>query len=173
MRSDAELIDAVLSGRREVFVDLVHRYEEAVHATALAIVRNHHTAQDLAQDLFVAAYEKLGSLRDASAFGAWLIQIARRRALNAVKRASRTESVDAHELASIPGNGQLDEASGDLLAAVMRLPEHERTVVMLNYFAGQKLAEIAEMTGRPLGTVTAQLTRARKRLREWLKGFET
>ena len=172
MRSDAELIDAVLSGQREVFVDLVHRYEDAVRATTLAIVRNHHTAQDLTQDTFVAAYEKLGSLRDGSAFGAWLIQIARRRAVNAVERTPRTEPFDAHETAGVPRDGRLDEASGDLLAAVMRLPEHERTVVMLNYFAGHKLSDIAEMTGRPLGTVTTQLTRARDRLRGWLKELE-
>jgi len=172
MRSDAELVDAVLSGRREVFVDLVHRYEDAVRATILAIVRNHHTAQDVTQDTFVAAYEKLGNLQDGSAFGAWLLQIARRRAVDAVKRAPRTEPLDAREMPGTSRDGELGGTSSDLLAAVMRLPEHERTVVMLNYFAGHKLAEIAEMTGRPLGTVTTQLTRARDRLRGWLKELE-
>jgi RNA polymerase sigma-70 factor (ECF subfamily) len=172
MRSDAELVDAVLSGDREVFVDLVHRYEDAVRATILAIVRNHHTTQDVTQDTFVAAYEKLGGLRDGSAFGAWLLQIARRRAVDAVKRTPRTEPLDGLEMPGSPRNGELDETSGDLLTAVLRLPEHERTVVMLNYFAGHKLAEIAEMTGRPLGTVTTQLTRARDRLRGWLTELE-
>jgi len=68
-------------------------------------------------------------------------------------------------------NGELDEASRALLAAVDRLPEQERVVVMLNYFSGQPVSAIAQMTGRPIGTVTVQLTRARARLRTWLEAL--
>ena len=172
MQSDAELVAAVLAGQREVFADLVGRYYRAVRATALAVVRDHHTAQDVAQDTFVAAYEKLRALRDGSAFGAWLLQIARRQAVNAAKRGPRTEPLNATDLqAGAERDGQLDAASQELLAAVARLPEQERTVVMLKYFAGHKAPDIAEMTSRPLGTVASQLSRARERLRGWLKEF--
>jgi len=51
----------------------------------------------------------------------------------------------------------------------MRLPKHERAVVMLRYFEGHSVKVIGTMTGRPVGTVTMQLSRARARLQKWLK----
>ncbi len=176
MQTDTELIEAVLAGQREVFAQLVNRYERAVRATALAIVHDHHTAQDVAQDTFVTAYEKLASLRDGSAFGGWIIRIARNHAADALKQRSKNVSRqnDWSTCAEREGrNGQLDEDFRHLLAAVTRLPEHERTVVMLHYFSGHKVAEIARITGRPLSTVTVQLARARDRLRDWCKESES
>ena len=69
--------------------------------------------------------------------------------------------------------GPLDQVSETLLAAIARLPEREKIVVMLKYFDGHSVTEIAEMIGRPIGTITVQLSRARKRLRSWLKEFES
>jgi len=173
MRCDAELVEAVLAGQREAFADLVRRYEHAVRAAILAVLRDYHFSQDVAQDTFVTAYERLGSLRHGSAFGAWLLQIARRKAVDAAQRRPRTEPLQAAGLMSSVGqDGQLDEASHRLLSAVMRLPERERMMVILHYFADQKVADIAEATGRPVGTVTGSLARARDRLRRWLKESE-
>jgi RNA polymerase sigma-70 factor, ECF subfamily len=173
MRSDGELVSAVLAGQREVFADLVRRYEAAVRSVALAVVGNEHTAQDVAQDAFVAAYVKLRSLRKPSAFGGWMIQITRRYALTALERRRETQLLGTVDVPDVPHrNGELDEASRELLAAVDRLPEQERIVVMLNYFSGQPASAVAQMTGRPIGTVTVQLTRARSRLRTWLKAVE-
>jgi RNA polymerase sigma-70 factor (ECF subfamily) len=173
MRSDAELVTATLAGRREAFADLVRRYEVAVRSAALAVVANEHTAQDVAQDAFVAAYVNLRTLKKPAAFGGWLIQIARRQALTALERKRDTQPLETVDPPDVPHrNGQIDEASRDLLAAVDRLPEQERIVVMLNYFSGQPVSAVAQMTGRPIGTVTGQLTRARARLRTWLKAVE-
>ena len=86
------------------------------------------------------------------------------------RRRSRSQPVEA------PGdepahdrNGQLDESSQQLLAAVTQLPRHERRVLMLKHFDGHSVRTIAEMTGRPVGTVTKQLSRAYQRLREQLR----
>ncbi len=159
MRSDAEIIEAVLAGQREVFADLVHRYEGAVRAVALAISRNHHTAQDVTQDTFVAAFEKLAALRDRSAVGGWLLQIARHRALDAVKRASRTEPLDGREFADVSRNGQrtTNRANCSMRQCGCRSTNGRRADELLR---GRKVADIAATTGRPLGTVTVQLTRA-------------
>ncbi len=174
MESDAELVKAVLAGDREAFAGLVERYERTVRATALAIVRNHHLAQDVAQEAFLAAYSKLGTLRDGAAFGFWLLRIARRRALGAVRRRPHEQTLEATDVETRVGaDGQLRDDSRNLLAAVMRLPEKERMLVMLHYFDGQKVADIAQVTGRPVGTVTGLLSRARDRLRRWLKESES
>ena len=90
MNSDSELVNAVLDGEREAYAVLVARYERAVRATALAVLRDHHAAQDVAQEAFVSAYEKLGRLRKPATFGGWVIAIARNTALTAGRRRSRT-----------------------------------------------------------------------------------
>jgi RNA polymerase sigma-70 factor, ECF subfamily len=170
MESDGELVTAILDGRREVFVDLVRRYEGAARSVALAVVGNEHAAQDVTQEAFVAAYVKLRRLKDPSAFGGWLLQIVRRQALEALRSERPMQSLDGVDPPASPHrNGELDEGSRTLLAAVGRLPEQERIVVALNYFSGQPVSVIAEMTGRPIGTVTGRLTRARARLRAWLQ----
>lgn len=173
LRTDADLAAATLSGDREAFAELVRRYEAAVRAQTLSVLRNHHSAQDAAQDAFVLAYERLADLRDGSAFGGWLLRIARTRALDVARRRQVGPLPEGDGLPSPAGrNGQLDETSHRLLEAIDRLPDHERLVVMLAYFDGRKVKDIADMTGRPISTVTVQLSRARARLREMLKEFE-
>ena len=71
------------------------------------------------------------------------------------------------------GSGWLGAFSGnaeDLLAAVARLPEHERIVIVLRYVDGRSVAEVAAALGRPIGTVTKQLSRAIERLKNKTKG---
>jgi RNA polymerase sigma-70 factor (ECF subfamily) len=66
----------------------------------------------------------------------------------------------------------LDRKAQELVEVARQLPEHERTVVMLRYFDGHAVKDIAEILGCPVGTVTMRLSRARARLREWLKENE-
>lgn len=170
MRSDAELVNAVLAGERDSFGELVERHERGVRIAVFALLCDHHTSLDVTQDAFIAAYEHLRDLRDPAAFGGWLLRIARRRALNAIRARREVEPLQAEgPTAPEPPAPALEKLQERLLAAVLRLPEHERVVLSLTYFSGHKLSEVAVITGRPLGTVTVQLGRARQRLREWLK----
>ena len=66
-------------------------------------------------------------------------------------------------------DGRLDEDNEVLLAAVVKLPEAEKQVVMLRYFAGHSVSEVAGALGKNIGTITKQLSRAHKRLRKILK----
>lgn len=86
MPSDAQLVDAVLAGDREAFSDLVRRYERAVRACALVVVRDRHKAEDVAQDSFVAAFTKLATLRDGAMFGPWVLRIARHQGIQWLRR---------------------------------------------------------------------------------------
>jgi len=171
MRRDGELVAAVLAGEREAFADLVRRYEHAVRAVAMGVLRDHHAAQDVAQEAFVAAYQRLDTLRDRSAFATWLLAITRNQALGHLRQGRHHESLDSlRDVPGHPGNGELDARAERLLFAVTALPEHERTVVLLRYFVGHSLQEIAEISGTPVGTIGAQLHRARTHLRERLGG---
>lgn len=169
MQSDAELVEAVLGGDRASFAVLVRRHERAVLAIALGVLRDHHAAQDAAQDTFVTAYEQLGMLRRRGRFAPWVLGIARRRAIDLWRRRSRSPQniVELDSIAANPG-GSLDQAAGEVFEAIDRLPEQYRRILLLRYCDRLSVREIAEAMGSPVGTVTSRLSRARARLRRSL-----
>lgn len=170
MQSDAELVKAALNGERDAFAVLVKRYERPVRAVAMDVLGDRTNAQDVAQDAFVKAYENLPALRKASAFGPWLMKITRRCALTAVRQRPRETALDPTNVFPPEStDGQLDEQKQRLLAAVLKLPETERQAVMLRYFSGHSVRDVASIAGRSVGTVTKQLSRAHERLRNILE----
>jgi RNA polymerase sigma-70 factor (ECF subfamily) len=178
MQGDAEMVRAVLRGDREAFAALVARHERTVWMTAWRILRDVHTASDVAQEVFLQAFHRLGDLREPARFGIWLLRIARREAVRHARRRSSHPTRSLEELTGDPhlsgstdghGAGQLPADSEELLGAVARLPAQERLVVVLRYFDGHSVAEVAEALGRPVGTVTKQLSRALERLKASLK----
>jgi RNA polymerase sigma-70 factor (ECF subfamily) len=123
------------------------------------------------QDSFVIAYTKLGGLRKGSSFGPWVRKIARRQAIrisrNIIQEKYTKQRIIHTNVAT--NDGQIDEPNRRLLDAVMCLPKHERVVVMLRYFDNHSMKIISQITGRPVGTITMQLSRAHARLHKWLK----
>jgi RNA polymerase sigma-70 factor (ECF subfamily) len=173
VQSDVQLVEAVLNGQEQAFAALVGRYERSVRAVAMDVLCDHELVQDTAQEAFLKAYENLAGLRKPQAFGPWLMKITRRCALNAAGQRLRETSLEPREtLAAESSNGRLDEEKQRLLAAVLKLPEGEKQAVMLRYFSGHTVREVAAILGRSVGTVTKQLSRAHKRLRNILKESE-
>jgi RNA polymerase sigma-70 factor (ECF subfamily) len=171
MESDSELVRMAVSGDRQAYERLFRRHERSVLASVLAVLGDYHTAQDVAQEAFAVAYAKLGTLCKRSSFGPWVRKIARREAIDIrrTRRRHRAAAPSALEVCDPSQDGCLDEENCLLLEAVARLPRHEQEVLTLRYFDGHSVKTISEMTGRPVGTVTMQLSRARSRLHKWLK----
>jgi RNA polymerase sigma-70 factor (ECF subfamily) len=170
VRTDAELVNAVLDGEKQAFAELVERYERPVRAVALNVLGDHHSAADVSQDVLLKAYDQLAGLRKPEAFGPWLMKIARRCALDSARREPKEARLEAKTAAAIESrDGQLDEDKQRLLAAVIRLPKAEKQVVMLRYFGDNNVKDVAKIVGRSVGTVTKQLSRAHKRLRNLLE----
>ena len=172
-QSDAQLVQEILAGNKQAFALLVARYERSVRASAVNIVKSTHAADDIAQDAFLRAFQQLPTLRNPNVFGPWLMKIARRCAIDSLKKQQSltlTDSLD--QMAAHKRNGQLDEKNQHLLEAVAKLPESERQVVMLRYFGPYNVRELASVVGRSVGTVTKQLSRARKRLKRRLQESE-
>jgi RNA polymerase sigma-70 factor (ECF subfamily) len=170
MRTNDELIAAILSGESIAFAELLRRYERAAWATAWKILRDYHATQDATQNAFVEAYRRLGQLRSSAHFGLWLLRITRREALRLARRRSKAHSLaSVRTLALSTADDPLTPESEDLLLAVGRLPEHERLVVALRFLDDHSVAEVARLTGRPVGTVTKQLSRAIERLRSMFR----
>ncbi len=164
--SDKELVRAVRSGDRQAYGQLVMRYERGLRAVIAQIVADIHMAEDLAQDAFLKAFQNLHRLHNPSRFGPWLYKIARNEALMWIRRRPKvTEGPLSEDMPLEKSNGRLSEASEQLLKVVMTLPSQEQRVVLLRYFEGHQVGDIATMIGRPIGTVTKQLSRAHARLR--------
>ena len=169
MRPDSELVDSTLRGDKTAYGELVCRYGQCVVAAAWQILGDYHAAQDAAQEVFLTAYRKLGSLRNGSTFGPWVLKSARRYAYRTAHHQARLSRLDAASTPPAPTEyGRLADDQQDLLIAVNRLPEHERVVVVLRYFQENSVQAVAQITGRPLGTVTKQLSRALGRLRDYI-----
>lgn len=165
VRSDGQIVAAVLGGDRRAYAQLVARYERGVLATTRRVIRDPHLARDAAQDAFVSAYENLGRLRDANAFGGWLLRIAHR---SATRTAERRKQRPADSLTTDHAAPAETDDLEWALAATAGLPEQERVVIYLRYFEDHDVRTIAAMLGRPVGTITKQLSRAHERLRQRL-----
>jgi RNA polymerase sigma-70 factor (ECF subfamily) len=165
MPSTTELVDAARAGEKSAFSQLVRLYERAAIIVSYAIVHDYHTAQDVSQDAFLNAYANLHQLRDASAFGPWLLQIVRRKAL-LLKSAVRPEPIVANVVVVDTGqSADWIEKYDEVIDQLTRLPEHEQTVMVLRYVEGHSVQEIADTIGKPTETIRKQLSRAVQRLR--------
>ncbi len=172
-QSDAELVQEILAGHKEAFALLLRRYERSVRAVAMSIVKNPHSADDIAQEACVKAWQQLPNLRNPKVFGPWLIKITRRCAIDSLKKQQSLKYSDClDQMAACERNGQLDEKKQHLLETIDKLPESEQQVIMLRYFGPYTVRDLAVAVGRSVGTVTKQLSRAHKRLRNRLQESE-
>ncbi|MDB5354234.1 MAG: sigW 15 [Phycisphaerales bacterium] len=170
VESDEELVQRVRHGEREAFSRLVERYEQPALVVANAILHSWHDARDVVQDAFVTAFERLNRLWSPHKFGGWLLRIVRRRALwHRRRQVARSRLLVL--MAQGPGREHAftDEPAIDMAALIARLPEQECVVVSLRHLKELSVAQIARITGRPVGTVTKQLSRAYTRMRPWLE----
>lgn len=166
MRSNSELIRAVVIGTdRDAFTQLILRYERLVWTVAWRELGDYHATEDVTQETFLIAHGRLSQLRDPDSIGFWLSRIARREATRLRKLKRDAKPIDEIELADERPSRPVPLMDEGLLNEVARLPEHERIVTVLRFLSGHSVAEVASLTGRPVGTVTKQLSRAIGRLR--------
>ena len=162
-------VERCLAGNAQAFEPLVRRYQNAAFATALRYVRSRVDAQDIVQDAFVAAYCRLGQLRDRRHFGRWLMHIVANRCKDWLRDRRRTQPLDSAEttLENAAAAEHADQMRRlELQEAVDLLPEHYRSAVLMYYLSGLSYREIAELMEVPLSTVCGRLQQGRIRLRQ-------
>jgi RNA polymerase sigma-70 factor (ECF subfamily) len=163
------------AGDRVAFEQLYRDNVGRVYALCYRMAGTADLAEELAQDVFVRAWQKLGSFRGESAFSSWLhpltVNVAlseRRSRRRRVARVMTTDDLTAFERPGTPTRSDGPESGFDLERALATLPPGARAVFVLHDVEGYKHAEIARLTGVATGTSKAQLHRARKLLREAL-----
>lgn len=159
-------------GDPDAFRLLYEEHVGRIYALCLRLSGSAAQAEELVQDTFVRAWEKLPGFRGESAFGTWLFRIAVNVALGERRARGRREgrvttTADPEALPSTARNADPGRRM-DLEAAIAALPAGARTVFLLYDVEGYQHAEIARMTGIAEGTSKTQLFRARRLLREAL-----
>ncbi|CAN5257004.1 sigma-70 family RNA polymerase sigma factor [soil metagenome] len=176
---EAAVIARAASGERTCFAQLMEHYQSACYGLAWRLLRDPDQAADATQDAFIHAYKAIGSYR-GGIFRSWLLRITANASYDIMRRAQRRPSSplpDSEEgAAELPDLGAADplaeatkrELYRRLEVALRRLPEHQRTAVVLCDVYGMDYAEVASMTQSALGTVKSRIHRGRLRLRELL-----
>ena len=171
-RTDPDAVDATLaaSGDAHAFERLYRSHLTRIHSLARRMLSD-EDADEVAQDIFVRAWQKLGTFRGESAFGTWLhrlginVILARRESLG-VRRRRYVEGETTLDL--LPSRRGSPEAAMDVEAAIGQLPDGARQVFVLHDIEGYRHQEIADMLGLATGTSKSQLHRARMALRQHL-----
>jgi RNA polymerase sigma-70 factor (ECF subfamily) len=164
---DLELVALGAAGDRLAFGELVRRHSSAVRALLRRMGADGATADDVAQDAFLAAFEQISEFRGHGAFQGWVKRIAARAYVKRWRRDARTELLgDADEAEAAPAGGEGSAAARiDLDAAMASLSASERLCVSLCYGAGLSHAEAAAALNAPLGTVKSHVKRGLDKLR--------
>jgi RNA polymerase sigma-70 factor, ECF subfamily len=160
---ETSLVSAVLAGDRDSFGRLYQLYSPLVHGILLARMPRSEV-EDLVQDIFLHAFRKLHTLRDARAFGSWIAMIARNRALDFHRRARVTTELSDDIASADARTAQAEE----ILAIIRTLPEAYRETLVLRLVEGMTGPEIAERTGLTAASVRVNLHRGMKLLRTQL-----
>jgi RNA polymerase sigma-70 factor, ECF subfamily len=168
---EAHLLARARGGDRFAFGEVVRLYQRRVYGVARRILRRHDLADDVTQETFLRAFERLGSYDDARPFGPWICRIAANLAISLVRSPRFREEEFASGDGETPGAGAgplervlEEERESAVAAAVANLPEDQRAVLVLRAVEELSYAEIAEALGIPEGTVMSRLSRARSRL---------
>jgi RNA polymerase sigma-70 factor (ECF subfamily) len=178
---DAEIVERVLAGERDLYRLLVQRYEGSLYRVARAMVLDADVADDLVQDAFVRAYVNLARCRDPRRFRFWLLSTLRNRALDHVK-ARRRQDVslsDARVRSRVDSRApeHADPAErlaleGLLSRALARLSQPLREAFVLRHVEECTFEEIAELLGTGTSAVKMRVHRARRQLQEWIEAEE-
>ena len=171
--SDGGLVRRTLAGDRDGFGELHRRYYARVVGVVAGILKDRARAEEEVQEAYLTALESLPRLADRERFYPWLRRIAVNRAIEAMRRTRRRERIRAEH----SGAGAEEHGAGDALekiirveaghrvrAALDRLPERQRAAVVLRFFDGLPMREIAEILGCEPVTARTQVFRGLQRL---------
>ncbi|MDQ1473420.1 MAG: polymerase sigma-70 factor, subfamily [Bryobacterales bacterium] len=163
-KDEAALVRAAQAGDRAAFGEIYHQFARMIHGILLAHVR-YSDAEDLMQDVFVRALQRLPALRETGALGGWLASIARHAAFDHHKRIRLLDALPE----KLAGGGRPDCEAFEVLGMIQTLPESYRETLVLRLVESMTGPEIAARTGMTAESVRVNLCRGMKLLRAKLE----
>lgn len=182
---ESELIQQLQKGSESAFRMLVEKHKDRVYNTCLGFLRNPHDAEDVAQEVFIQAYESVSDFREDAAMSTWLYRIAVNKSLELIRRRKRKkryaffqalmntddEPADAADDDMFPHPGvdlENRERASILMGAIERLPENQRIAFTLHKLESLSYREVAEVMDSSLSAVESLMHRAKKNLQQSL-----
>lgn len=173
---DFALVRAVQGGDTDAFSELVRRYKTRVFGIAARFSRGVHELEDLAQEIFLRAFRKIGAFRSEAPFEHWLSAVAVRRCYDHLRRTKherKEEALEVVEYAAADDEPERQRAAREahevVHRALQRLPADMRLILTLLELEDRSVREIASLTGWSEGNVKTRAVRARARLKEILQ----
>src|SRR5262245_27895538 len=170
---DAELVERYLAGDTTAFDELMIRYERQVYRVCYRFVENREDAMDLAQEVFIKAFEHLGGFRRESSLKTWLYRIAMNHCINHVRKhtqefvAVTDETSRVHS--SVQSHLEDQEQREHFRSLVKQLPPKQKAILELRIHEQLSYEEIARISGRSVSTIKASVFFALERLRKLVK----
>jgi RNA polymerase sigma-70 factor (ECF subfamily) len=164
--SERDILEQVKEGNREAYGEIVKKYMKSAYYIALGFVHNHQDALDLSQEAFIKAFRNIKRFETEKAFFPWFYKLMKNLCLDFLRKKRRRSE---YPLAGIEASGddsQHSEIQEMLWKAIAELPFEQKEVVILRYFQQLSYRELAEMTGKPVGTVMSSLHYAKRKLKE-------
>jgi len=171
--SDQIYIDKVLQGDTNAFAYLINKYKDMAYMVAIKIVKSHEDAEEVAQDSFLKAYEKLDSFKGNSKFSTWLYTIVYRNSITKIrKKKVATTDIDDYVMDNYSEGSEFPQLeaikNGEqqkyVREAIDRLPEKDALLITLFYMNESSVEEIEQITNLTQSNIKVKLFRARKKL---------
>jgi RNA polymerase sigma-70 factor, ECF subfamily len=182
---DAKIVQSALDGNEDAFAELWEKYQLETQKWAFHYVRNLFEAEEVSQEAFAEAYNRLRELRDPQKFGGWLRRIVTNIAISQLRRRRPTvpfeevsgilingrwmKQYNRYELPSLDASPEQQAQTEKLDAAIRKLPPKYRRTVTMFYFEDRSQEEIATRMETSVTAVKSMLFRARKRLKKELE----
>ncbi|MGZ3754546.1 MAG: RNA polymerase sigma factor [Mucilaginibacter sp.] len=185
-KNDFYLVEKAREGNQKAYADLMHRYKDSIYFMVLKMVNNKEDAMDLTVETFAKAFEKLDKYQPDFAFSTWLFRVATNNCIDFIRK-KKLNTTSIHQMTDDDGDEKPFQIKADVLnpeetsikkqqseelrLLIDNLPARYRNLITLRYFDELSYEEIAEQLDLPLGTVKAQLFRARYLLGNIMNGF--
>ena len=188
LRTDEELVTAVVGGEVDGFEELIVRYQSRIFGMARKYFRNESDVEDVVQMIFTKTFQKLGSFKHTAPFEHWFMRLSVNTCYDALRRKSKhreqaiTDVMFENEpddswhtrMCNIPDSSDqeaLDKATELVHTVLGRVSEKARIVLTLQELEGRSIKEIAEITGWSISLVKVQAFRGRKEMRAAVERF--
>lgn len=183
--TDEELVERSIAGDRDSFNQLILRWERPIYALAYRVIGREEDARDVVQETFLRAFRAIKGFKRQAKFSSWLYRIALNLCRDWIRRERRTpivptpEGLDPIEMAreidpspSVEEMAWRGELTRSVEQAMKRLPEEQRTAIILKEYHGLTFQEISDLLGCPLSTVKTRLYQGLSVLRRELAPSE-
>lgn len=163
--SEKEILEVIQKGNKEAYQEIVVRYMQSAYYVALSFVHNQQDALDISQDAFIRAFRRIKKFDTEKPFFPWFYKILKNLCIDYFKRRQRRNEVPLENVRILEVEHEDREMKKALWKGIEELPPEQKEIIILRYFRQFSYQEMAEVLGKPIGTIMSSLYYAKKRLK--------